>query len=51
MQHGWTPLFRACVNDHKEVVKLLLARKVGVNEANEVRERVWAAKTAWEAVE
>jgi ankyrin repeat protein len=40
MQDGWTPLFIACANDHKEVVKLLLAHPgVDINKTNKVRGR------------
>jgi hypothetical protein len=49
VQFGETPLCMACQNGHKEVVKLLLARNVDVNYADEVRGKVWTAKMAWEA--
>ena len=40
MQNGYTPLFIACANDHKEVVKLLLAHPgVDINKTEEVRGR------------
>jgi hypothetical protein len=48
---GCAQLYKASEKGDVEAVKLLLARNVDVNKAYKVRERVWTAKTAWEAVE
>jgi hypothetical protein len=55
VQYGWTPLYIACYNDHKEVVKLLLAHPgVDINKTTEVRgrggvgrERVQGRQRSW----
>jgi hypothetical protein len=47
---GCAQLVHASDAGDVEAVKRLLARNVDVN-LDEVRERVWAAKTAWDEVE
>jgi ankyrin repeat protein len=55
VQNGYTPLFIACANDHKEVVKLLLAHPgVDINKTTKVRgrggvgrERVQGGQRSW----
>ena len=44
-------LYKASKKGDVEAVKLLLARNVDVNKNGKVRGRIWAARTACEAVE